>query len=122
MERTLPQLADELAADQATLERELAEIDLLLRQATTEAERHEARRVQAEERVRTLERDDPASEELPEARSAWMTQTRRDTLMQAQLDVLSGKQRTLQRFRDRLADIVPVVRDATPVAGTERAA
>jgi two-component system sensor histidine kinase DegS len=34
------------------------------------------------------------------------------TLMQAQLDVLGGKQRALQRFRDRLASIVPVIRDA----------
>jgi two-component system sensor histidine kinase DegS len=122
MERTLPQLADELAADQATLERELAEIELLLGQARTEAERYEARRVQAEERVRTLERDDPGGDELPDARTQMMTQTRRDTLMQAQLDVLSGKQRTLQRFRDRLADIVPVVRDASPGTGSAVAA
>jgi two-component system sensor histidine kinase DegS len=113
MDKTLPQLADELAADQATLERELAEIELLLRQATSEAERHEARRVQAEERVTTLERDDPASVELPEARAALIAQTRRGTLMSAQLDVLGGKQRALQRFRDRLADIVPVVRQGS---------
>ena len=112
MERTLPQLADELAADQATLERELAEIELLLRQATTESERHEARRVQAEERVLTLERDDPGAPELPDARSTLITQTRRVALMQAQLEVLGGKQRALQRFHDRLASIVPVVRDA----------
>lgn len=59
MASTLPQLADELAADQATLERELAEIELLLRQTVSESERHEARRIQAEERVTTLERDDP---------------------------------------------------------------
>jgi two-component system sensor histidine kinase DegS len=117
MDLTLPQLADELAADQATLERELAEIELLLRQATTESERHEARRVQAEERVTTLERDDPGAPELPEARSTLLAQTRRVTLMQAQLDVLGGKQRALQRFRDRLASIVPVVREAPTGAG-----
>ncbi len=110
MDKTLPQLADELAADQATLERELAEIELLLRQATSEAERHEARRVQAEERVRTLEGDVPPVGELPEARTALIAQTRRASLMQTQLDVLGGKQRALQRFRDRLAEIVPVVR------------
>ncbi|MDL2334555.1 MAG: histidine kinase [Chloroflexota bacterium] len=116
MERTLPQLVDELAADQATLDRELAEIELLLRQAGTEAERHEARRVQAEERVRVLERDDPDGE-LPDARSALITQTRRSTLMEAQLDVLGGKQRALQRYRDRLAQIVPVMREAGPGSG-----
>jgi Signal transduction histidine kinase len=109
MDKTLPQLADELAADQATLERELAEIELLLRQATSEAERHEARRAQAEERVRALETN-PAADELPEARTALIAQTRRASMMQTQLDVLGGKQRALQRFRDRLAEIVPVVR------------
>jgi two-component system sensor histidine kinase DegS len=113
MDRTLPQLVDELAADQATLERELAEIELLLRQTATESERHEARRLQAEERVTTLERNDPAAPELAEARSALLTQTRRVTLMQAQLDVLGGKQRALQRFHDRLAEILPVMRDSS---------
>jgi two-component system sensor histidine kinase DegS len=117
MDRTLTQLVDELAADQATLERELAEIELLLRQAATEAERHEARRVQAEERVRTLEREEPGGAALPAAHEALVTQTRRGTLMQGQLDVLGGKQRALQRYHDRLAQIVPVMRDAAPSAG-----
>src|SRR5687767_10812287 len=112
MDRTLPQLADELAADQATLERELAEIDLLLRQTTTESERHEARRVQAEERVAVLERENPDAPELPEARSTLLAQTRRATMMQSQLEVLGGKQRALQRFRDRLGEIVPALRGA----------
>lgn len=128
MDRTLSQLADELSADQATLDRELAEIELLLRQTATECERHEARRVQAEERVVKLERDDPGAPELAEARSTLLTQTRRVTLMEAQLDVLGGKQRALQRFRDRLAQIVPVVQggvaapavtDARPKATSE---
>lgn len=120
MDKSLPQLAEELAADQAMLERELAEIELLLRQTTTEAERHEARRVQAEDRVRILERGDPDGE-LPDARTALITQTRRGTLMQAQLDVLGGKQRALQRYRDRLAQIVPVMRDAPSGGGAESA-
>lgn len=118
MERTLPELVEELAADQATLDRELAEIELLLRQAGTEAERHEARRVKAEESVRALERNDPHGA-LPEARSALINQTRRGTLMEAQLDVLGGKQRALQRYRDRLAQIVPVMRDAGFGSGSD---
>ncbi len=116
MDKTLSQLAEELAADQATLERELAEIELLLPQTATEAERHEARRVQAEDRVRLLEREGPEGE-LPEARAALIVQTRRGTLMQAQLDVLGGKQRALQRYRDRLAQIVPVLRAAPAAIG-----
>jgi two-component system, NarL family, sensor histidine kinase DegS len=112
MDRTLLQLADELAADQVTLERELAEIELLLRQATSETERHEARRVQAEERMAVLEHNNPDAPELSEARSTLINQTRRVAVMQTQLDVLAGKQRALQRFHDRLAEIVPVVREA----------
>ena len=112
MTTTLGQLADQLAADQATLERELAEIDMLLRQTATEAERHEARRVQAEQRVAALERDTPSSPDLTEAHAQLLAQTRRETMMQAQLEVLGGKQRALQRFRDRLAEALPLVRGA----------
>src|SRR5687767_13297636 len=95
----LTELATELADDQSTLERELAEIDLLLRQAASEAERHEARRTQAEERLAALDRDpraDPAT--LSEARTQLLSQTRRQTMMEGQLEVLAGKQRALQRY------------------------
>lgn len=103
MSQPLSGLLDELERDRETLERELAEIELLLRQASTEAERHEARRVQAEERLAALEGELPAvPEALVEARAQLISQTRRATLMQSQLDVLTGKQRALQRFHDRL--------------------
>lgn len=113
MSTTLADLTAQLEREQATLDTELAEIDLLLRQATTEAERLEARRVQAEERVTTLERTADGSAELAEARRVVVSETRRATLMAAQVDVLSGKQRALGRFRDRLAETLPVVRDAS---------
>ncbi|HEY7025885.1 MAG TPA: histidine kinase [Candidatus Limnocylindrales bacterium] len=119
MNERLSALGDDLERDQQQLQRELEEIDLLLRQAATEAERHEARRVQAEQRVGQLEAD-PATppEALAEARVLVLTQTRRATLMQAQLDVLGGKQRALQRFMDRINSALPVVRavaSETPV-------
>lgn len=116
MDETLSRLADELAGEQATLERELAEIELLLRQATAETERHEARRLQAEERTAALELETPPTSELAEARTQLLAHTRRQTLMQAQLEVLSGKQRALQRFRDRLADLLPTLRSAAQPA------
>ena len=105
-------LAQELNGERATLERELSEIELLMRQAATEAERHEARRAQAEERLATLERDpnqDPAA--VKEAHDQLLAQTRRQTLMQGQIEVLQGKQRALQRFHDRLVQILPVLGD-----------
>jgi len=115
---SLTALADTLEQDQATLQRELEEIEMLLRQVATEVERHEARRVQAEERVAQMERELGTPDDVLEARSQLLTQTRRATLMQAQLDVLGGKQRGLQRFHERLADAIPVVRAAAAGAGT----
>ncbi len=117
MNPQLSALAEELERDQATVQRELDEIDLLLKQAASEAERHEARRVQAEERLAAVERDPTLpSDTVAEARSQLMSQTRRATLMQSQLDVLGGKQRALQRYRERVGSTLPVVRDAASVA------
>ena len=118
MNRSLSDLADELEQDQSMLERELAEIDLLLRQTTTEAERHEARRAQAQERLTAVERDlPPAPDDVADARNQLLSQTRRATIMQAQLEVLSGKQRALQRYHDRLAALLPVLRGQLGAGG-----
>jgi two-component system sensor histidine kinase DegS len=109
----LPELAAELERDRSTIERELSEIELLMRQAASEAERHESRRVQAEERVTALETDhagDPAA--LSEARTQLLSQTRRQTMMQSQVEVLEGKQRALRRFHARIEQIVPVLNDS----------
>ena len=117
MNQQLTTLADELERDQDTLRRELEEIELLLRQAASEAERNESRRVQAEERLAVLERDRSApGEQVAEARVQLMTQTRRATLMQAQLEVLSGKQRALQRYRERVDSALPLVRGVVATA------
>ena len=115
-QQTADQIAD-LERELATLERELTEIELLMRQVASEAERHESRRLQAEERVTTLEgdaRSDPAA--LTEARAQLLSQTRRQTMMQGQTDVLEGKQRALQRFQKRLNEIVPVLAELSTAA------
>jgi two-component system sensor histidine kinase DegS len=111
MTKQLMELADELEQDRSTLERELAEIDLLMRQAASEVERHEQRRAQAVERLAALEtaRSDP--EALAEAHAQVLSQTRRQTLMQGQIEVLEGKQRALQRYQRRLEQIGPVLAD-----------
>jgi two-component system sensor histidine kinase DegS len=84
----------------ATLDRELAEIELLMNQARTEAARHEARRAQAEERLRALR---SAGEDTTAAFEQLVTLTRRAAIMESQIDVLEGKQRALRRFRETLA-------------------
>src|SRR5512132_817413 len=116
MNQQLSALADELERDQETLQRELDEIELLLRQAASEVDRNEARRVQAEERLGQVERESGTPvESVVEARTQLLTQTRRATLMQAQLEVLGGKQRALQRYRERVANALPVVRSVAAV-------
>src|SRR5437764_228723 len=56
MNQQLTALGEELEGDRQTLQRELDEIELLLKQTATEVERNESRRVQAEERLAQLER------------------------------------------------------------------
>ena len=112
MNQQLIALAEDLEQDRQTLQRELDEIDLLLKQTANEVERSESRRLQAEERLTQIERERDTPEQVVDARLQLLSQTRRSTLMQAQVDVLAGKQRALQRYRDRIASALPVVRTA----------
>ncbi|MBX3028718.1 MAG: hypothetical protein KF809_01030 [Chloroflexi bacterium] len=89
-----------------SLDQELGEIEMLAGQATAEASRHEERRTRAEERVASLERDPRADAgDLREARQQLSTQIKRAALFEAQQQLLEGKQRTLTRFRDRMARV-----------------
>jgi two-component system sensor histidine kinase DegS len=115
-------LASELQADSEMLARELEEIELLLQQARTEAERHESRRVQAAERLTALDADARVSPEiLKEARDQLLTQARRATLMEAQIEVLEGKHRALLRYQRHVQALVPRVAelssDASGIVG-----
>ncbi len=95
-----------LAAEVAGLDRELAEIEMLIGQARTEAARHEQKRAAAAERLAVsspaLERD-PAG--LADLNGQLLTLTRRAAVMEAQIDVLEGKQKILARYRDSLAAV-----------------
>ncbi len=122
MASTSPDEAEELdlraylERERSTVEREATEIDLLIKQAATEAERHEARRVQAAQRLEGLERDDQTTAEaLREANAQLLAQTRRAGMMQSQTEVLGGKQRVLQR----LDDVIGVVLDQLDRNGSQ---
>jgi two-component system sensor histidine kinase DegS len=93
-------LAVRLAADIAALDRELAEIELLVNQAQTEATRHEQRRAQTADKL-TLSGNAPAAD-LATLNSQLVSLTRRAAVMEAQVEVLEGKRKTLTRFRDAL--------------------
>ena len=97
-----PAESGSLAAEVATLERELGEIDMLVAQARVEAARHEQKRAQTADRIKAMAGHGDAAE-LGELNSQLLGVTRRAALMEAQVEVLEGKRKALIRFRDSLA-------------------
>jgi predicted nucleic acid-binding Zn-ribbon protein len=93
-------LAVRLAADIAALDSELAEIELLVTQAGTEATRHEQRRAQTADKLATSSNLPPS--DLATLNAQLVSLTRRASVMEAQVEVLEGKRKTLARFRDAL--------------------
>jgi len=110
-------LGETLDRDLEGLARELAEIELLVGQARSEAGRHEQKRAQAAERLAGLGAG-AAPAELAEANAQVVTLTRRAADMEAQRDVLAGKQKTLERYRDGLARVREAVGPLEAAAGT----
>ncbi|HVL53943.1 MAG TPA: histidine kinase [Vitreimonas sp.] len=88
-----------LAAEAATLDHELAEIDMLIGQVKQEATRHEQKRNQAADR---LAGTGGGPKEVADAYAQLMTLTRRAALMEAQVEVLEGKRKSVGRFRDAM--------------------
>jgi two-component system, NarL family, sensor histidine kinase DegS len=97
---SVPELADRAASELEKLDRELAEIGMLVTQARTEAGRHEARRAQGAEKLAAAKSD---AKEAVELATQLVALTKRATVMEAQVEVLEGKQRALARYRDGLA-------------------
>jgi two-component system sensor histidine kinase DegS len=98
------ELIARLGRELATLDNELAEIDMLVQQARTEAERHELKRTQAIEKLGALPEITP-SEDVIALNSQLVTLTRRASVMESQVEVLDGKRKILARFRDSLAEL-----------------
>jgi two-component system sensor histidine kinase DegS len=99
---SLAELALRADGEVATLGLELAEIELLVAQARTEAGRHETRRAQLAGKLdAAAERQD--AREAVDLSGQLVTLTRRAAVMEAQVDVLEGKARALARYRDGLA-------------------
>lgn len=98
---SLAELAAQARADIETLDRELDEIDLLVQQAKIEAGRLETKRANLAEKVGTLagqSRHEP--KELVELSAQLFTLTKRTAIMESQVDVLTGKQRVITRYRE----------------------
>ena len=98
-------LAAQVQVEIESLDRELAEIEMLVGQARTEAARHEQKRAQATDRI-LKPGPNPNLVELAEGYGTLVTLTKRAVLMEAQVDVLEGKRKALARHRAALASLV----------------
>ena len=74
-------LAGRLAADLSALDAELAEIDLLIAQATAEAERHEQKRAAASDRLAVAQASGEPAPGLLEQATALVGLTKRAAVM-----------------------------------------
>ncbi len=97
------ELAARLRHEIEGLDAELAEIDMLISQARTEAGRHEQKRAQTSERLTTS--TNLPTDDVIALNSQLVTLTRRASVMEAQVEVLEGKRKTLARFRDMLIEL-----------------
>ena len=92
-------LAARFTDEAAQLDLEIAEIELLVNQARTEAGRHETRRATAADRLAKLG-DGATAKDVHDLATQVTTITRRAALMEAQLEILEGKRRSIERLRD----------------------
>jgi two-component system sensor histidine kinase DegS len=134
---SLPELAGHMADELTRLDAELAEVDLLIAQARTEAGRHETRRAGAGDKLTAATTAAISSGGTldpglgADLNAQLVLLTKRAALMESQVDVLEGKRRALGRYRDALAGYgealtafgdVPLAPRSTKAAATAKAA
>ena len=97
----LLEIAERARREVDLLTREIGEIELLVQQARAEASRHEQKRVQTVDKLRTLPSAGKESE-ASDLNEQLVAVTRRSAIMESQVDVLEGKLKILGRFRESL--------------------
>jgi two-component system sensor histidine kinase DegS len=128
---TPEELAGRLVAEAATVQSEIDEIDLLIQQAKTEAARHETRRqtasdklAQAAERLAIAAGGNASSKEVADLANQLVNVARKAALMEAQIDLLEGKRKSVGRLHTLILEHVQNVRalagiQAPPSAGPD---
>ena len=109
-------LADQLAAEAADLEKEIREIDLLVTQARSEAGRHETRRATALDKLGKLGEGSSVKEAVDLANQV-ATLTRRAALMDAQVEILEAKKKSIARLQGSIEAGASRVRQLEEGAG-----
>jgi two-component system sensor histidine kinase DegS len=104
--RTRADLTAALDREVEGLERELSEIELLAGQARSESGRHEQKRAHLADKLAALTAVPTADGTgIADQNAQIEVLTRRAALMDAQIEVLQGKQKVLLRFRDALTHL-----------------
>ena len=97
----LLEIAERARREVDLLTREIDEIELLAQQARTEATRHEAKRSQTVDKLKTASGHDTESDQSRQT-AQQIALTRRSAVMEAQVEILEGKLKILTRFRESL--------------------
>lgn len=104
------------------IQKELKEIDVLIRQSTTEVEKLAQRNTQIANRTRQMEMNIETypREDIKEIYTAANEAQMRLFMMRAQLEQLQNRQQTLERQSQRLLHIIEVSHQITPADITAR--
>jgi two-component system sensor histidine kinase DegS len=104
---TAEELAARLTAEAAAVESEIEEIDLLVTQAKTEAARHETRRTAAADKLASAAEQLAAaaggsatSKTVADLANQLVNVARKAALMEAQIDLLEGKRKSIARLHE----------------------
>lgn len=118
---TAEELAARLTAEAEAVESEIEEIDLLITQAKTEAARHETRRTAAADKLAAAAEQLAAaaggsSKTVADLANQLVNIARKAALMEAQIDLLEGKRKSVGRLLELIRTHAGEVRE---VAGIE---
>jgi two-component system sensor histidine kinase DegS len=97
----LLEIAERARREVDLLTGEIGEIQLLVQQARTESARHETKRSQSVDKLKSASGYNPDSNMAGETEQL-MALTRRSAIMEAQVDILEGQLKVLSRFRESL--------------------
>jgi len=109
---TLDQLMEETQVEYEQLQKELKEIDMLIRQSTNEVEKLAQRNVQVNNKMRLMENnlDTMPRQDIKEIYKLAQDTQSRLFMMRGQVEQLQGKQQYLERYAETLHHILETYR------------
>jgi two-component system sensor histidine kinase DegS len=116
---TPDELAGRLVAEAAAVQAEMDEIELLISQARTEAARHETRRTTAADKLAAAAEKlaiaaGGTSKDVADLANQLVNVARKAALMEAQIDLLEGKRKSVARLHTAILSHAARIRDLAP--------